>query len=60
MKVRKLTAKEAKKLLRELGLGYMGADDGRSFYATNEDETEVWEFDTKRERDAFIARHAEA
>lgn len=58
MKAKKLTAREAEKLLRKLGLCYMGADDGRSFYAANEDETEVWEFDTKRERDAFVTRHA--
>lgn len=57
MKVKKLTAKEAVKLLRKLGLCCMGADDGKTFYATNEEETEVWEFDTKKERDAFVDRH---
>lgn len=57
MKAKKLTTKEAVKLLRKLGLCCMGADDGQTFYATNEEETEVWEFDTKRERDAFVARN---
>lgn len=57
MKAKKLTASKAKKLLRKLGLCYSGADDGQTFYATNEDETEVWEFDSKLERDAFIASH---
>lgn len=51
----KITAKEAYKLMDELGLGY--GMDGRTYYATNEEHTEVWEFDTKRERDEFIRRH---
>jgi hypothetical protein len=32
----------------------ISADDGRTFYATNETETEVWEFDSKRERDKAL------
>ena len=32
--------------------GYpISEDDRRTFYATNEERTEVWEFDTKAERD---------
>ena len=49
-----ITAKYAEELLRKLGNDYGG--DGRTFYATNEEETEVWEFDSKRERDEFVNR----
>lgn len=44
-----INAREAEKLMKKLGLCFGG--DGRTFYATNEDETEVWEFDSKKERD---------
>ena len=47
-----ITAKYAEELLRKLGNDYGG--DGRTFYATNEEETEVWEFDNKKERDEFV------
>jgi hypothetical protein len=50
----KITAKEAYKLMDELGLDY--GMDGRTFFATNEERTEVWEFDTKRERDEFVSK----
>lgn len=49
MKLKPLTAKQAEKLMKKLGLCW--GQDGRTFYATNEEETEVWEFDSKRERD---------
>ena len=49
MKKIKITAKEAHKLAEELGLCI--SDDGRTFYATNKERTEIWEFDSKRERD---------
>lgn len=55
MKAKKLTAKEAMKLMDKLGLDY--GNDGRTFYATNEEETAVWEFDSKKERDEFLERH---
>jgi hypothetical protein len=54
MKLKKITAKEAEKIMAELGLCF--GDDGRTFYATNEEHTEVWEFDSKKERDAFVNR----
>ena len=53
MKLVKITAKEAIKLMKELGLDWGG--DGRTYYATNEEKTAVWEFDTKADRD----RHCE-
>ena len=35
-----------------LGLDY--GDDGTTFYATDDEETEVYEFDTRKERDEWI------
>ena len=49
-----ITSKQAYKLMEKFGLCF--SDDGRTFYATDEEETEVWEFDSKRERDEFINR----
>lgn len=48
MKVKKITSKQAEKIMDRLGLCY--GDDGRTFYLTNEEETEVWEFDSLKER----------
>ena len=50
-----ITAKQAEKLLKKLGLTAM--DNGITFYATSDDESGVWEFDTKRERDEFVERN---
>ena len=49
MKLKKLTANDAERLTKKLGLCW--GDEQRTFYATNEEETDVWEFDTKAERD---------
>ena len=49
-----ISAKEAYKLMDELGLGY--GMDGRTYYAVNAEHTEVYEFDSERERDEFIKR----
>lgn len=51
-KYKKITAKQAYKLAKKLGLEI--CEDGRTFYATNEQETELWEFDTLRERNDFL------
>lgn len=48
MRVKKITSKQAEKIMDRLGLCY--GDDGRTFYLTNEEETEVWEFDSLKER----------
>lgn len=53
-KYKRITAKQAYKLAEKLGLSI--CDDGRTFYATNEQETELWEFDTARERNGFCNR----
>ena len=58
LKVKAITAKKAKEITYKTGMGWCGADDGRTFYATTEEEQEVWFFDTKKERDAFVARHS--
>lgn len=52
MKKIKITAKEAYKLANDLGLDI--CEDGLTFYATNEERTEIWEFDSKKERDNFV------
>lgn len=50
-----ITANQAYKLIAKLGLDF--GDDGRTFYATNEEESEIWEFDSKAERDEFVNRY---
>ena len=50
--VKAISAKAAYKLMEELGLCW--GMDGRTFYAS--DGTDVWEFDTKKQRDVFVAR----
>ena len=52
--MKSITARYAEKLLQKLGHDY--GNDGRTFYATNEEEDEVWEFDSKKERDEFVNR----
>lgn len=49
-----ITAKQAYKLMKKLGVDF--GEDSRTFFATNEEESELWEFDTKRERDEFVNR----
>lgn len=52
--MKKITAKEAYKLMDKLGLDY-GAD-GTTYYATDDDETEVYEFDSLKEREQWMNR----
>lgn len=57
--MKKIKAKEAYRLMDQLGLDY--GDDGTTYYATDADEVGmesagVWEFDSKRERDEFVAK----
>ena len=54
MEYKKLTAKEAHKLADKLNLDI--DDDGITYYATNMEETEIWSFDTRVERDKFVNR----
>lgn len=50
-----ITAKEAIRIGEKTGYPPTEGD-GRTYYATDRDETELWEFDTKRERDEFVQR----
>lgn len=63
---RSLTAREAERLMDEYGICY--GDDGMTFYAIDDDEfvtndygfgeetaPAIFSFDTKAERDAFVA-----
>lgn len=54
MKLKPISAKQAEKLTKELGLCW--GDEQRTFYATNEKETEIWEYDSKAERDKAVKR----
>lgn len=51
---RAITSKEAVKIMKRLNLCY--GQDGVTFYATNQEESEVWEFDTKKERDEWVLK----
>lgn len=53
--MKKITAKEAYRLADKLGQCFYA--DGTTFYATNEDETEIYDFDSKKERDEFVERN---
>ena len=55
MMYKKISAKQGEKICRKLGLDY--GMDGKTFYATDENETRIFEFDTKRERDIFLEKH---
>ena len=50
----KVTAREALKIAKRLGLA--PDEDTRTFYAYDEKNDEIYEFDSKRERDEFIER----
>lgn len=49
--MKKITAKQAIKIAKRLNLQI--EDDGTTFYATDEEESEIYSFDTKSERDTF-------
>lgn len=52
--MKKVTAKEALKITKRLGLA--PDEDSRTFYSYDEKHDEIFEFDSKRERDAFVDR----
>ena len=56
-KAKAITAKKAFEVTMKTGMGWCGAEDGRTFYGTNEEESDVWFFDSKRERDAWVERN---
>ena len=50
--MKKITAKEANKICERLGLGY---DDGDvTFWAYDEETDEIYDFDSKSQRDKFV------
>lgn len=57
VKAKAITAKKAYEITEKTGMELCGADDGRTFYATNEEESGVWLFDSKKERDAWVERN---
>lgn len=56
MKVKKITAKEARAINRRLGMETWEDDGASTFWATDENESGCWVFDTKAERDEFVNR----
>ena len=47
-----ITAKEAKAIAQRLNLDLSG--DGRTWYATLDDESEIFSFDSPKDRDIFV------
>ena len=56
--MKRITAKQAEKIIARLGLNAGGSDDGITFYATDERESEIYSFDSKKECDDFVKRHS--
>ena len=56
--MRKLNYKQAQALAQRLGLDI--DDDVTTFYATDDEESELFSFDTRDERDNFVAKNAHA
>ena len=52
-----ITAKKANQIVNKLGRDISG--DGITFYATNIKETEIYCFDSKKERDEFVKAYNE-
>ena len=50
--MKKVTAKEAKKICDRLGLSF--EDSQITFWAYDEDSDEIYDFDTRSERDEFV------
>lgn len=50
-----ITADVARRLAKVYGLDISG--NGRTFYAYSFESTELYEFDTKKERDDFVKRN---
>lgn len=50
----KVTAREAKKICERQGLAY--DDRGRTFWAYDEEIGEIYDFDSKKERDDFVRK----
>ena len=49
-----ITAKEARKICEELGLSTCDNDRHKTFWAWDYEDGEIYDFDTKKERDDFL------
>lgn len=49
-----ISPKKAKEIAKKYNLDI--DDEQITFYATDEEETEIWCFDTKKERDNFVRK----
>lgn len=59
MKLIVISAKEAREINLRNGMSTEECDGHRTFWATNEDRSETWIYESKRERDEDIARNNE-
>ena len=57
MKLIAITAKEAKRINIRNGMETWEEDGQRTFWATDEERSETWMFDSKKERDEAIERN---
>lgn len=53
MKYMAITRNEALRIARRSGYS-LSESDGRTYYATNESRSEVWEYGSKKERDEAV------
>lgn len=56
--MKKVNAREAEKIMERLGQDWGG--DGKTYYATNDEETEVYVFNTITKRNEFLEKHNNA
>lgn len=56
MKVKKITAAQARKINLRNGMETWDGDDRKTFLATDEAEDGAWMFYSKKERDEFVER----
>lgn len=56
MKYKKITPKQAKKINERNGMETWEQDGQKTYWATDEDETGTWFFDSLQERNEFVER----
>lgn len=56
MRFKQITPKQAKVICNRLGLETFEDDDVKTFWASNEEETQVYIFDTNAERKEFLLK----
>lgn len=55
--IKAITSKKARAINEKLGLSFEDEDGHRTYWAAEEDESEIYSFDSKIKRDEFINRH---